>query len=223
LLALSVHLAAKGVRLHPSARVDEIDIERAAVTSAGTRHEGDAIVIAAGAWASRLIPDLQDIAVPSEQVLLYLAPPPGLATAWSAAPVVIDFSRNSGAYFLPPRPGTRLKAADHTFSRTGDPDGGRIPSEEQCLRVIEQAARSLRDFGRYTVLERKTCFYTVTADEAFILRPAGAKAAILSACSGHGFKLAPLIAEGLAAAIAGERAWDETTAWAAGQATPPPA
>ncbi|MGN6468769.1 MAG: hypothetical protein ACTHLC_04210 [Rhizobiaceae bacterium] len=39
--------------------------------------------------------------------------------------------------------------------------------------------------------ERKACYYTVTEDEHFVIRPAGKKATLLSACSGHGFKLAP--------------------------------
>jgi len=41
---------------------------------------------------------------------------------------------------------------------------------------------------------------------------------IVSACSGHGFKLAPLIADGVAAAIAGERDPVGVNPWAAGRA-----
>lgn len=217
LLALSVHLAARGVRLHPAAPVETVDVEQACLTARGERHAGDAVVIAAGAWVSRLLPAFAGIAVPSGQAVIYLSPPPGLAQAWSTAPVVIDFGQQGGAYVLPPRPGTRLKLGDHALTRTGDPDGGRDPAHEQILDLMEVASRSLRDFGRYRVLERKLCFYAVTADDAFIVAPAGAKGYVVSACSGHGFKFAPLIAEGLAAAITGERPRDDVAAWAAGR------
>ncbi len=43
-----------------------------------------------------------------------------------------------------------------------------------------------------------TCFYTSTADERFILERRG-RIVVGSACSGHGFKFAPVIGERLAA------------------------
>jgi sarcosine oxidase/sarcosine oxidase subunit beta len=53
--------------------------------------------------------------------------------------------------------------------------------------------------------------------DRFVVRRAGQRAWLLSACSGHGFKLAPLIALGLAAAILGRLDDCALSTWAAGR------
>ncbi len=110
---------------------------------------------------------------------------------------------------------------DHVFTRRGDAAGDRIANADDLARLSRAAPLAYKDFDRYQILEKKICFYTVTRDasEDFQVRPWGSKAWIQSACSGHGFKLAPLIGDGVAAAIAGERDPAETTRWAAGHMT----
>ena len=49
-----------------------------------------------------------------------------------------------------------------------------------------------------------------------MVEPWGNRAWVVSACSGHGFKLGALIGDGAAAAIAGEIAPEDATRWAAG-------
>ena len=122
-----------------------------------------------------------------------------------------------GTYTLPPRPGTRLKVGDHEFTRRGDPDGDRLATDADVARLFRAAALSYRGFDRYTVLERKACFYTVTEDEGFIAEAIGGRGYVLSACSGHGFKLGALMGEGLARVIAGEQTREELPHWAAGR------
>lgn len=188
---LVVHLAARGVRFHPHAKVEEIDFETGRITAGGAVHQGDHVIIAAGAWVNRLLPGTVGELVPSRQTVVFLAPPPELAGLWAKAPIYLDLDAETGTYVLPPRPGTRLKIGDHRFSRTGDPDAPRLASEDEVADLIKAAHLAFTDFDRYTVLERKACYYTVTEDENFVIRPAGKKATLLSACSGHGFKLAP--------------------------------
>jgi glycine/D-amino acid oxidase-like deaminating enzyme len=213
--ALVAALPAMGVRLVTSCPVSLVDPESGAVVANGERHRGDAVVIAAGAWADQLVPSLRGIAVPSRQAVMYLAPPPDLAAAWARAPVILNRSLVGGTYTLPPRRGTRLKIGDHLFSRRGNPDDDRVAREPDLARLIPALAVGFRDIDRYTVLERKACFYTVTEDERFIVRPAGDKAWVISACSGHGFKLAPSMAEAVAQALTGERPAVDIPGWAA--------
>jgi sarcosine oxidase/sarcosine oxidase subunit beta len=214
---LVVALARDGVRLHGDTRVAAIDPETATViTATGERHRGDAVAIAAGAWVNNLVPGQAGRLAPSRQAVMFLAPPPELARAWGEAPVLIDLGLTSGTYTLPPRPGTRLKVGDHEFTRAGDADGDRLATDADVARLLSAAAQGYRRFERYSVLERKICFYTVTADERFVVEPWGGKAWVVSACSGHGFKLGPLIGEGVAAAIAGEIGPEDATRWAAG-------
>lgn len=204
---LVVHLAGKGVVFHALSKVEAVDPEAGTVTIAGGKvFAGDKVVVAAGAWADRLVPEIRGRAVPSRQAVLFLAPPADLAAAWAAAPIFLDLGLESGTYTLPPRPGTRLKVGDHTFTRSGDADGDRTATDDDVARLMSAARLAFADFDRYTILERKACFYTVTEDESFIVRPIGAKASVISACSGHGFKLAPLmgdlVAEGIATGVA---------------------
>jgi glycine/D-amino acid oxidase-like deaminating enzyme len=208
------------VALHPDTRVEEVDLEAGTLRTKHGLARGDAVVVTAGAWVNRLIPSLKGIAVPSRQAVMFLAPPPELARSWQSAPVLLDIGPDSGTYTLPPRAGTRLKIGDHEFTRQGDPDEDRTGTDADVARLTEAAHRAWRDFGRYTVLERKACFYTVTADERFLLRREGARGWLGSACSGHGFKLGPLMGDAIAASIAGERDLAGLSSWAAGTLLP---
>ncbi|MEX6506709.1 NAD(P)/FAD-dependent oxidoreductase [Jiella sp. M17.18] len=216
---LTVWLGNQGVVFHADARVSDIDPEAGTLVANGETYRADRIVIAAGAWVNKLTPVVADAVVPSRQAVLYLAPPAEYVEAWKTAPVLIDLGTESGTYTLPPRNGTRLKVGDHVFTRAGDADGDRIATDADVARLNKAARLAYRDFDRYQVLEKKICFYTVTRDpsEEFQVKPWGEKAWVVSACSGHGFKLGPLIGDGVAAAIAGERSDEDTVRLTAGR------
>ena len=72
----------------------------------------------------------------------------------------------------------------------------------------------------------KTCFYTKTKDEDFVidLHPADARIVVASPCSGHGFKFASVIGEVLAdLATEGGTALDVSRFAMARLGTKPPA
>lgn len=219
---LVVRLAAMGVRLHAGTRVAAVDPERGAVTTADGRVlSADVVVVAAGAWIDRLVPALKGAAVPSRQAVIFLAPPADLAETWARAPVIVVRDAEDGLYTLPPRRGTRLKIGDHRFSRTGDADEDRAATAADVARLWRGLRKCFRDIGRYAVLEEKACFYTVTEDESFAVRPIGPRGWAVSACSGHGFKLGPLVGEGVARAVAGEAEAGAVSAWLAGRGDEP--
>ena len=218
---LVVLLGRLGVALRAGAQVGDVDLEHGRVVADGATHEGDIVVVAAGAWVDRLVPGLRGVAVPSRQAVLYLSPPADMAAAWAAAPVMLDVQPEIGVYTLPPRCGTRLKIGDHAFSRSGDPDDDRIANADDLARLWPAARAAYRGLERYSVLEPKACFYTVMADEEFLVRPAGAAGWLISACSGHGFKLGPLMGELVGRAVAGEMAAAEVADLAAGRVLNP--
>jgi len=216
---LVTYLRSVGVTLIPHATVDAVDPERAIVRSSGRTWSADRVLVAAGAWLPRLLGKLPEEPRPSVQTVIYLEPPADLVAPWQTAPLLLNRLpvASGGVYVLPPRRGTRLKIGDYNHTFEGDPAVPRQPRDEHVERVFEAGRLALADFERYRVLETKACFYTVTRDERFVLRPLGARGWLLSACSGHGFKLAALMGIGAADGIEGVRTPAELAYWAAGR------
>lgn len=200
---LVVHLGERGVRFHQGSEITSVDPEAGSVIAGGKVHSADHIVIAAGAWVTRLLPELAERLTPSRQAVMFLTPPPAFAALWRTASPFMDFGAASGCYALPPRPGTRLKIGDHVFTRRGDPDASRTASEADVERLISAGRLAFNDFDAYIPLERKACYYTVTDDESFVITRLGARGTVVSACSGHGFKLAPFSGEEAARLVDG--------------------
>ncbi len=212
-------LPAMGVDLRPHSRIAAVDPERARLDG----WEGDAIVVAAGAWVGQLLGELPEAPRPTAQTVVYLEPPADLAEAWSRAPLLLNRLpvASGGAYILPPLAGSRLKAGDYAHNDDGAPDAPRVPTARQIERVMEAARLSLAGFERYRMIEAKSCLYTVTSDERFAIRPLGARGWLASACSGHGFKMAALVGEAVADGVTGARPAAEVTDWMAARLTDP--
>lgn len=215
---LASFLQNTGVDLRPNTPVLGIDPASASVDLEGGRNTFDQLVIAAGPWTGRLRPELRPRITPSRQVLAYVEPPSQLAEAWADAPMILDVG-SAGFYAVPPVAGTGLKIGDHTFSLEGDPDGPRCAGEEEVRAVFETARDRFIGFEDYAISGGKVCFYTVEPNERFVLDHWD-RAWGLSGLSGHGFKFAPLLGEGLAAGILGERSAEDLGAWAAGRQGP---
>lgn len=213
-------LPSLGVEFAANVVIDAIDPERATASAGALRWSGDRLVVAAGAWLPRLVGDLPENPRPSVQTVVYLEPPADLAEAWQRAPLLLNRLPVAcgGVYCIPPRRGTRLKLGDYEHTFEGDPAAPRVPRPEHIERVLEAGRLALAGFERYQVVEAKSCFYTVTRDTRFVLRPLGARTWLLSACSGHGFKLAALMGTGAADAVEGLRSAEDIGAWAAGRA-----
>lgn len=216
---LVVRLPRLGVTLHAGAKVTAVDPDAGTIEVDGATVGADQVAVCTGAWIDRLVPRLAGTAVPSRQAVVFLTPPPEYEAAWAAAPVVVTRGAEGGLYILPARGGARLKFGDHRFSRTGDPDGDRRPTADDLDRLWPLLRRSFRAADRYRRLEEKACFYTVTPDESFWVGAIGARGWAMSACSGHGFKLGPLMGQGLADAMLGRIDPDTLHRWAAARAT----
>lgn len=215
--ALARHLAERGATLLIGTGAAGIDWETAAVTLADARRlEADAVVVAAGAWAPRLVPELRSRVTPSRQIVAYLEPPSDLKSLWEKAPLLLDIHQEQGFYLVPPVLGTGLKVGDHRFTLRGDPDRDREASEAEARAAAELCRPRLRDFERYDVVGGKTCFYTVEPNERFLVLPR-AKGLVVSACSGHAFKFGSVIGQRVAETIDGARDVASLVRWAAGE------
>ena len=105
-------------------------------------------------------------------------------------------SRVGQAAYALAAPGAGLKAGLHHSGPVTAPDDDPEPDERLAAWAAGWAASRFPDAG--AVLGAETCLYTNTADEEFVLERHG-RVVVGSACSGHGFKFAPMVGRTLAA------------------------
>lgn len=200
--ALAAWLGEQGVVIHPHSRVSDIDVQTARLTLAdGRQEQGDVVVAATGAWTLKLLPSLADTLTPSRQVVVYTDPPAQWAKAWANAPMLLDIDPSEGFYVVPPVPGTGLKVGDHRFSMVGDPDASREGADAEASALMAQLRPHLTDGADYQQKAAKVCFYTVAAEERFLMQPLGPAGWVASCCSGHGFKFGALMGDWLGEAL----------------------
>jgi sarcosine oxidase/sarcosine oxidase subunit beta len=224
-------LARLGVVLRAQAPVARFD-RGAPVLADGTRVAAEVTVVAAGAGVLALLPEAAAAAGlrASLQTLAYLDPPPDLAAAWARAPMLLcrlPGHPAGGAYVLPPRDGTRLKLGDYDTSCTVDPAAPRMPLRQDRLDALLDAGRqAIARFDAHRVTAARHCLYTMAPEDRFVVAPAAPGVILASACSGHGFKLAPLLGLGLTALVEERLSVGDAAFWVAGregEASPPPA
>jgi sarcosine oxidase len=168
------------------------------------------LVISAGAWLGKLIPDLATLAVPERQVLLWSQTLRPERYAVGVFPIfILDVAE--GIYYGFPEfgiPGLKIGRMHHR-RQVVDPDtwdrSAFEPDDEAVLRAA--TSRYLPDADG-PALTRKACLFTNTPDEHFIIDrlPAAPQVVVVSPCSGHGFKFASVVGE-----IAADLALDGTT------------
>jgi sarcosine oxidase subunit beta len=219
--ALARLLAARGVGIRRG-RAVAVNPDRAALTMEdGRRLSADLLVVAAGPWGPRLVPGLAARVRPTRQILVRLAPPPGLAAAWERAPMVLDLAGDGGFYAVPPVAGTPLKIGDHRFAPTTDPDGPREATAEEAEAILGLARHRIPGLESYRILSAAACWYDVEPEERFVLEPIGTGTIVMSGFSGHGFKFGPLLGLALARAAGDPGLLAGLAPWAAGREPPP--
>jgi sarcosine oxidase len=153
--------------------------------------DAEVVVVTAGAWAARLVPDLP-VRTTRETVVYFHRggePLPSL--------VHRDPAGDGRAMYSLWDPLHGLKAGAHHQGREVDADDESIgPDPALVERVIDWVAATHPDADPRPVATQ-TCMYTTTADEGFVVRRDG-RVVVGSACSGHGFKFAPAIGRQLA-------------------------
>ena len=159
------------------------------------------LVLATGAWIGEYVPALKPIAVPERQTLGWFRPKRPEHFQLGAFPVSNVKSEAGHFYQFPvwSVPGFKIGLYHHLGERGPADELSREPNanDEEALR------RGLRSFfpdADGDVLALRTCLFTNTPDEHFIIDhlPGAPEVIVASPCSGHGFKFASAIGEILA-------------------------
>jgi sarcosine oxidase len=188
------------VEHEPVVRIDPAQDGVVVRTATGDEIVAAAVVVAAGAWARALLEPL-GIALPvvaTRETVAYFAHPEA-----EKLPAVIEYpsaARPLGStqvYYALPAPGHGLKAGVHHSGPPTDPDETGAPDERVVEATAGWVAQRFPD-AQPAPHELDTCIYTNTADESFVIETHG-RVVVASACSGHGFKFAPVLGERIAA------------------------
>ncbi len=196
---------ARGMQVLVDAPVDDIrvDGQGASVRAGSSVYTAERVIVTAGAWAKRLLATAGlDVPLrPTRKAIAWFACDENLYGA-AEFPAFTCGTDTAHYYGFPSFNGSGLKVGRHDGGQTADPDTmertfGAYPEDEGDLR------RFLRDYlpranGR--LLTGKTCVYTMTPDEHFIIDRHPERPQLLFACgfSGHGFKFASAVGEVLA-------------------------
>jgi sarcosine oxidase len=177
-----------GAKLDHRAKI-EAPIDGLSLTINGATMSFDAIIVAGGGWAGKLLPEFAGkLAVKRRVVGWFETDAPRLLPV-----ICID---NDVGVFGMPAPRGLYKVGLHAIGGATDPDNVREPDEQDAALLSEHAAPLLPKHNPRPVRMQR-CLYTVTPDENFIIAPSKAHERVLlfSACSGHGFKYAPVFGE----------------------------
>jgi sarcosine oxidase len=168
------------------------------VRTPGGRHEAGRLVVCAGAWASRLLPGLDGLAVPERQVLAWLQP--GRPELFQPAVFpVFNLEVEEGHYYGFPSfllPGFKFGKYHHR-REVVDPDAWRREPEPEDEELLRSFARRYFPDGAGPTVMLKACLFTNTPDHHFILdrHPEYPEVAIAAGFSGHGYKFCSVIGE----------------------------
>jgi sarcosine oxidase len=167
----------------------------------GTAIEAGSAIVSAGAWIGELFPELGRHLTLTRQVLGWFDPArPALVTP-DRFPVFLLESETDIIYGFPDFAGTGVKAASHLHGRVLSSAGAaRQDADAKDAGQISHALARYVPAAAGPVRSLKTCIYSNTADQDFILGPHAAfpQIVLASPCSGHGFKFASVIGEILA-------------------------
>ena len=171
-------------------------------TAVGRVHGAAHLVIAAGAWTTFFVPDLRlPLEVERVPVLWFEPLVPVADVGLGRLPVWILETEGDGSFYgFPYDPGAGLKVARHhsgVFVSADDVDRTLTAADEARVRAFAKAHMPGADGP---LKDAAICLYTNTPDGDFLIdtHPAAPGVAFASACSGHGFKFAPVIGEALA-------------------------
>ena len=175
------------------------------------RYEAERLVICAGPWASKLVPELEGLAVAERQVLAWLQPSRPERFRVDTFPV-FNLEVEEGRFYGFPSfliPGFKFGKYHHRGERV-DPDTVNRRPEPEDEALLRAFARRYFPEGEGPTLMLKACMFTNTPDRHFILdhHPSHPEVSVAAGFSGHGYKFCSVVGEVMADLAQGESRHD---------------
>ncbi|MCZ6916067.1 MAG: N-methyl-L-tryptophan oxidase [Gemmatimonadetes bacterium] len=164
-------------------------------------YRAERLILTAGAWAPDLIEELVGYAVPERQALGWFEPLEPELFHIDRFPV-FNFTVDEGHFYGLPVfgvPGFKLGRYHH-LEEVVDPDTMDREPNERDERVLRDFIARYFPAANGPVADMKTCMFTNTEDEHFVIdvHPEHPQVAIAAGFSGHGYKFASVVGEILA-------------------------
>jgi sarcosine oxidase len=204
--AAAERAGALGATVMPDTEVARIDAGANSVRVSTSRGDFDfsKLIVSAGAWTAGLLPDLRLPLVVERNVMTWFQPDEPDGYAPEHFPVFLrDIAGGPLVYGFPTTDGITMKLAIHHGGRPADPETlDREVHDADVAPVREYVRQRLRGVSGGPT-SACVCMYTNTPDQHFLIGipPRMPRVVVVSACSGHGFKFAPVIGR-LAAELA---------------------
>lgn len=165
------------------------------------RYEAARLVIAAGAWAGRLLADLGVPLVVRRKPQYWFAPRGEAYGADSGSPAFLYETPDGVFYGFPVVGPEGMKCAEHSGGAVvDDPLQLRRDVDPADLARVERFIAACLPQLTTTLNDHAPCMYTMSPDENFVLdvHPRHPQVSLVAGLSGHGFKFAPVLGEALA-------------------------
>jgi sarcosine oxidase len=183
------------------------EVETADGLVAGAAH----LVLAAGPWIGDFVPDLGLPLTVEREIPMWFRPKVAPASVGAdRLPVWVLRDGDTMFYGIPHDPKLGLKVSIHHWGTFVDPESVERAVGDAEVERVRSFLRRRMPAADGELLNAKVCLYTNAPDQTFVIDrlPAAPGVAFASACSGHGFKFAPVIGEILADLVT-----DGRTSW----------
>lgn len=197
---------AHGANTRTNTRITALDVTKRVVTlhtEHGEMLTGSRLLIAAGGWLNKLLAPLGvtlPLTVTQEQVGFFASKDPARYRHTAGAfPVVLDYHSDPIHYSLPQIDVPGLKAGWHHAGAEIDADAPQ-PLSTAITSGIEKWVGERFPYLEPIPFKTLSCLYVDTPDLHFIIDrlPTIPEIVVAAGFSGHGFKFAPILGEGLA-------------------------
>ena len=162
---------------------------------------GEHLVLTAGPWIGGLVPDLGLPLTVEREIPMWFQPTVDPASVGAdRLPIWVLREGDTMFYGIPHDTVLGLKVSIHHWGTFVDPDTVDRAVSDADVERVRSFLRRRMPAADGPLANAKVCLYTNTPDETFVIdrHQAAPGVAFASACSGHGFKFAPVIGEILA-------------------------
>lgn len=195
---IAINNGAKLVTNTPVQQIEMEDMDNIKISTENQVYYAKKVIVTAGAWVAKLLPDLNLPIRPTRKAFGWFDAPADLYDISNFPSFYVEDDTNM-CYGFPSKDGAGLKIGRSDGGQAIDPNQhkqnfGQYETDEEELRFF---LRTYMPKANGELKQGKTCLYTLSSDNHFIIDYHPEHENIIIACgfSGHGFKFGSVMGE----------------------------